>query len=73
MTTIDNLLLTIVNHNSPTIEEQIASRDSRVLRSLGSSISGHVFITENQAGLILKILRENSKKLLNFLQKLTKQ
>jgi hypothetical protein len=66
MTTIDNLLLTIVNHNSPTIEEQIASRDSRVLRSLGSSISGHVFITENQAGLILKILRENSKKLLNF-------
>lgn len=66
MTTIDNLLLTIVNHTAPTIEEQIASRDSRVLRSLVSSISSHLFITENQAGLILKILRENSKKLLNF-------
>jgi hypothetical protein len=66
MTTIDNLLLNIVNDTAPTIEEQLAPRDSRVLRSLVTSISSHLFITENQAGLILKILKENSKKLSNF-------
>jgi cephalosporin hydroxylase len=70
MTTIDNLLLTIVNHNTPTIEEQIAPRDSRVLRSLASTLSSHLFITENQAGLILKILRENSRKLKNFTEEI---
>jgi len=70
MTTIDNLLLNIVNHNAPTIEEQIAPRDSRVLRSLASTLSSHLFITENQAGLILKILRENSRKLKNFTEEI---
>jgi hypothetical protein len=70
MTTIDNLLLNIVNNNSPTIEEQIAPRDSRVLRSLASTLSSHLFITENQAGLILKILRENSRKLKNFTEEI---
>lgn len=66
MTTTDNLLLDIVCHTSPTIEELIPSRDSRVLRSLATSVTGPSFITENQAGLILKILRENSKKIKNF-------
>jgi hypothetical protein len=63
MTTIDALLLKIVNFSEPTIEEQIASRDSRVLRSLASSINTHLFITENQSQLLVKILRENSEKI----------
>ena len=66
MNTIDILLLDIVNSTSPTIEEQLNSRDSKVLRSLASSVVSHLFVTENQAGLILKILRENSKKITNF-------
>jgi hypothetical protein len=63
MITVDNLLLEIVNSTSPTIEEIIVSKDSRVLRSLASSITNHFFITENQSRLLLKILRENRKKL----------
>jgi hypothetical protein len=66
MITVDNLLLQIVNFTSPTIEEQIQSKDSRVLRSLATSVIGHAFITENQSNLLLKILRENQKKLKFF-------
>lgn len=66
MITVDNLLLQIVNFTSPTIEEQIQSKDSRVLRSLASSVMSHVFITENQGNLLLKILRENQKKMTFF-------
>jgi hypothetical protein len=62
MTTVDKLLLKIVNHNSPTIEEILAKRDSRVLRSLATAISSNVFITENQSKLLLKILVENCEK-----------
>jgi hypothetical protein len=62
MTTVDKLLLKIVNHNSPTIEEILAKRDSRVLRSLATSISSNMFITENQSKLLLKILDENCEK-----------
>jgi len=66
MNTIDNLLLTIVNHTTPTIEEQLHSRDSKVLRSLATSVNSNLFITENQSNLIVKILRENSRKIVNF-------
>ena len=66
MITVDNLLLKIVNFTSPTIEEQIQSKDSRVLRSLASSVASHVFITENQGNLLMKILRENQKKMTFF-------
>jgi len=66
MTTIDNLLIKIVNFSSPTIEEKIHNRDSRVLRSLASSISNHLFITENQSKLLTKILRDNCEKLSDF-------
>jgi hypothetical protein len=62
MTTVDRLLLKIVNHTSPTVEEVISSRDSRVLRSLASAISSNTFITENQSRLMIKILSENCEK-----------
>ena len=63
MTTVDKLLLKITTNTTPTIEECISKRDSRVLRSLASAVSGPNFITENQSNLLLKILRENSKKI----------
>ena len=66
MTTIDQLLLKIVNFTEPTIEEQLASRDSRVLRSLATSVLNTYFITENQSKLLTKILRENAEKLTIF-------
>lgn len=66
MTTLDNLLVKIVNFSSTPIEEKIHHRDSRVLRSLASSITSHLFITENQSKLLTKILRENSEKLSDF-------
>ena len=63
MITVDKLLLEIVNSTTPTVEELVPAKDSRVLRSLGSSIISHFFITENQSRLLLKILKENQKKL----------
>ena len=66
MITVDDLLLKIVNFSTPTIEEQIPARDARVLRSLASSITATFFITENQSRLLVKILKENRKKLENF-------
>jgi hypothetical protein len=66
MITVDDLLLKIVNFSTPTIEEQIPARDARVLRSLGSSITATFFITENQSRLLIKILKENRKKLEEF-------
>ena len=66
MMTVDNLLLKIVNFTEPTIEELIAPRDSKVLRSLATSIASNFFITENQGRLLVKILKENSKKMPNF-------
>lgn len=63
MTTIDNLVLKIVNYSSPTIEENLPHRDSRVLRSLATAINSHFFITENQSRLLVKILKEHQEKL----------
>jgi hypothetical protein len=66
MITVDDLLIKIVNNSSPTIEELITAKDARVLRSLASSISSNFFITENQSRLLVKILRENTKKISDF-------
>jgi hypothetical protein len=65
MTTVDNLLITIVN-SFPEIEEQISLGDSKVLRSLATAVTGHQFITENQSKLLVRILKENSAKLKEF-------
>lgn len=66
MTTIDNLLLKIVNSTDPTIEESIPLRDAKVLRSLATAVSGPLFITENQSRLLMKILKDQAKKLEKF-------
>lgn len=64
--TVDDLLVKIVNFSTPTIEEKIVARDARVLRSLASSVTTPLFITENQSRLLMKILKENRKKLEDF-------
>jgi len=69
--TIDNLLLKIVNFTEPTIEALIPARDSKVLRSLATSISSNFFITENQSRLLMKILKDNSKKMTNFSEEIS--
>lgn len=70
MILVDNLLLKIVNFNSPRIEEVISSRDYNVLRSLASSINSHLFVTENQGRLAIKILKDNSAKLTEFTEEI---
>ena len=57
MITIDELLLDIVNNTNPSVEDMMPARDSRVLRSLSTSVNSHYFITENQSKLILKLLK----------------
>lgn len=63
MMTIDRLLVKITNSTSPTIEELISKRDSRVLRNLSNAVLSPNFITLNQSRLLLKILAENQKSL----------
>lgn len=60
MITVDNLLLKITSCTTPTIEEYLPTRDSKVLRSLASAVSSPVFITENQSRLLLKLLEQYS-------------
>jgi hypothetical protein len=66
MTTIDNLLLKIINHPGPGIETFLAPKDASTLRSLAHQAAGTYFITENQSNLLLKILQSNKKKLSNI-------
>jgi len=71
--TIDNLLLKIVNFSSKPLEELLAPRDCNVLRNLASNINSHLFVTENQSRLIIKILGENSEKLSDFKDEILEQ
>ena len=66
MTTIDNLLLKIVNDTATTIESIVSSRDARVLRSMATAVTSPTFITENQSRLLSKILKDNTSKISNF-------
>lgn len=70
MTTIDQLLVKLATHTSPTIEEMIPLRDAKVLRSLTTGINSQQYITENQSKLLTKILRENHKKMPEFEQEI---
>jgi hypothetical protein len=63
MTTIDNLLLKIINQPGNGIESALSPKDASTLKSLAQQAAGSFFITENQSNLLLKILRANKKKL----------
>jgi hypothetical protein len=68
---IDTLLTNLVNQNFQQLENTVPAKDFNVLRSLATSISSHLFITENQSRLLLKILRENQKKLEIFSEEIS--
>lgn len=62
MTTIDNILLQIVNGPEDKLST-IKSRDLKVLKSLAKIVLSPNFITENQGRLLIKILTENLDKI----------
>ena len=64
MTFIDTLLTRIIFQSD--ISTQLASRDYNVMKSLANSIAGPQFITENQSKLLLKLLRDNAKSLVEW-------
>jgi len=70
MTTVDNLLIEILNSSNKEFEKTMLSRDLKILKSLGKSILGNFFITENQSRLLVKILKENCGKISNFSEKI---
>lgn len=63
MITVDTFLTKIANLASPSLEELFPARDAKVLRNLVDVVNGKLFLTENQSKLLLKILKENEKKL----------
>ena len=70
MNTVDNLLLEILNHPDDYAKSKISKRDFNTLQSLASSVSRSTFITENQGNLLIKLLKENYKKLDIFTEKI---
>jgi hypothetical protein len=70
MNTVDNLLLEILNHPDDYAKSKISKRDFSTLQSLASSVSRPTFITENQGNLLIKLLKENYKKLDIFTEKI---
>ena len=70
MNTVDNLLLEILNHPDDYAKSKISKRDFSTLQSLASSVSRPAFITENQGNLLIKLLKENYKKLDIFTEKI---
>ena len=71
MTTVDTLLLEIINDHDDYVRLQLAKRDYDILNNLYTSIKSHFFITENQSRLLLKILKENQEKLSNLTSRIT--
>jgi len=68
---IDILLTNIVSNQNPKFETLVSTRDARTLKSLASDVVQLHFITESQGHLILKILKENSKKLESIVDDMT--
>lgn len=59
MTSLDLLLVKIVSQCPAPLEKVVPQRDANVLRNLANSISGPLFITENQSKLLMRVLGEN--------------
>ena len=62
MNTIDSLLNDFYNNKSQ-ISQKIPVKDRRILLSLHKQVNSGIFLTENQAKLLVKILKENLKHL----------
>lgn len=70
MTTVDKLLTKIINHNFSDVENHIPVRDVKVLKNLAKNISEPIYITENQAKLLVKILNEHKEKFPDYLNEI---
>lgn len=64
MTTVDKLLIKIIDQNIQQVEAKVPDRDIRVLKSLERAVLTPQFITEKQANLLVKILQENKHTLM---------
>jgi hypothetical protein len=70
MNTVDNLLLEILNHPNDYVKSRISRRDYNTLVSLAGAVSRPTFITEKQGNLLVKLLKENYKKLEEFTEEI---
>jgi hypothetical protein len=63
---VDQLLHKIIKEEDEYTRLNLSKKDFSTLTSLHDTINGSFYITENQGRLILKILKENQKKLSKF-------
>jgi hypothetical protein len=63
---VDQLLHKIIKEEDEYTRLNLSKKDFSTLTSLHDTITGSFYITENQGRLILKILKENQKKLSKF-------
>lgn len=63
---VDQLLYKIIKEEEVYTRANLNKKDFSTLVSLHDTIIGNFYVTENQARLILKIFKENQKKLSNF-------
>jgi hypothetical protein len=70
MNTVDNLLLELLNCPDDYVKTRISKRDFNTLTSLATAISRPSFITEKQGHLLVKLLKENYKKLELFTEQI---
>jgi len=70
MNTVDNLLLELLNFPDEYVKTRISKRDFNTLTSLAIAISRPSFITEKQGNLLVKLLKENYKKLEIFTEQI---
>lgn len=66
MNTIDDLLRLIVSTLTTTVGQDIPPRDIKALKNIARLVDDPKYITENQANLVVKILKENIETLENF-------
>jgi hypothetical protein len=71
MMTIDNLLVEILCQPDDYAKSVLTKRDFDTLTSLEAATKRPTFITESQSRLLIKILKENQKKLTEFDKKIT--
>lgn len=70
MTTIDSLL-PVISSNIKLIQHDIPKKDKRILLSLAKQLNSGIFLTENQANLLIKIINENCNQLSAVISNLT--
>jgi hypothetical protein len=66
MNTVDDLIFSLKNLGFDNIHPSIPFKDRKILKNIATMMSKETYITEGQANLVLKILREN----LNYLDAL---